>query len=253
MRKPPRTAAVFGSGAVGTALARALPEAGVRVVATWSRSRRTQLPALGGVDLVFLAVSDDAIAPLCEQLYVTVDQLVVHLAGALDLSPLDAARRQQARVGSLHPLRAIGPGDRFRGAAAGITADTRDTARHLSRLARRLGMSPVEVPARARPLYHAAAVLAAGAQVTLFSQAVRLFRSATHSTAAQARAALLPLSRSALDRLRTLPPEMAITGPAARGDLKTIAAHREALPKYVLPLYDELTRVAIALRRKPRR
>jgi predicted short-subunit dehydrogenase-like oxidoreductase (DUF2520 family) len=251
--KAPRTAVVLGTGAMGSALARALAEAGIEVLATWTRSDRGPLPSLRGADLVFLAVSDDAIAPLCEQLDVTMDQLVVHLAGALDLTVLQAARRQEARVGSLHPLRAIKAGDDFRGAAAGISGDTSGTRRHLSSLARRLGMAPFEVPARSRPLYHAAAVLAAGAQVALFSEATRVFRKATRSSERRARAALLPLSRSALEKLEALPPEDAITGPAVRGDRKTIAAHRKALPRDVLPLYDELTRIAVALRKKPRR
>lgn len=248
-----RTAAVLGAGAVGGALVRALPRAGVKILAHWTRSQGRPLPGLRGADLVFLAVSDDAVAPLCEKLEVTSGQLVVHLAGALDLSVLDAARRRQARTGSLHPLRAIQPGDGFRGAAAGISGDGPATRRQLSALARRLGMSPFEVAGRSRPLYHASAVLAAGAQVALFSEAVRAFRKATGSTEPQARAALLPLSLGALEKLERLPPERAITGPAARGDMNTIAAHRRSLPKDLLPLYQELTRVALALRRKSRR
>src|SRR2546423_1429696 len=65
----------------------------------------------------------------------------------------------------------------------------------------------------------------------------------------EARAALLPLALSALEKLRRESPAEAITGPAARGDLDTIAAHRRVLPRDLLALYDQLTRVSLALRR----
>lgn len=111
-------------------------------------------------------------------------------------------------------------------------------------------MRPLAIPDASRALYHAAAVLAAGAQVALFSQAVEAFRSATRTSEPAARAALLPLSLGALHKLFTLSAAQALTGPAARGDLETIAAHRAALPKDLLRLYDELTRFSLALKKR---
>ena len=248
-----RTAVVLGRGSVGTALARALPAAGVEVVGTWTRSDGKPLPDVRAADLVFLAVSDDAVEALCERLSVGRGQLVVHLAGALDLTALDSARKRGARVGSLHPLRAMKADDDFAGATAGISGDGAPSRTALSVLARDLGMTPLQVPARSRPLYHAAAVLAAGAQVALFSEAIRAFRKATKASEREAREALLPLTESAIGKLRSLPPARAITGPAVRGDQRTIAAHRRALPKDALRLYDELTRIAVSLRKKPSR
>ena len=110
-------------------------------------------------------------------------------------------------------------------------------------------MTPLPTSGRGRALYHAAAVLAAGAQVALFAEAVRTFRKATGAKEPEARAALLPLALSALEKLRRESPAEAITGPAARGDLDTIAAHRRVLPRDLLALYDQLTRVSLALRR----
>lgn len=247
--KPLRTAAVLGNGAVGSALLRELPKASVRVVARWTRSAKKPLPSLVDADAVFLAVKDSAVEELCAQLPVRRGQLVVHLAGALPLSALDAATRRGGRAGSLHPLRAILAGDDFQGAAAGISGSTATARGQLFALAEHLGMTPLLIPDRSRALYHASAVLAAGAQVALFSEAVRAFRLATRSTEAAARAALLPLALGALGKLRDLPAAKAITGPAARGDLRTIDAHRAVLPKDLLALYDELSRIALALRR----
>jgi len=244
------TAAVLGGGAVARALLEALPAAGIRVLASWHRRSGLMPPPLRDVDLVLLAVSDGAVAEVCASLEVGPGQLVAHLAGALGLSPLASARRKGARTGSLHPLRAFTraePG-RFRGASAGIAGSDAATIEDLCEVARQLGMAPLRTSGRSRALYHAAAVLAAGAQVALFSEAIRAFRKATGASESEARAALLPLALGALEKLRGDSPDNAITGPASRGDLETIAAHRRALPPDLLPLYDQLTRVALRLR-----
>jgi predicted short-subunit dehydrogenase-like oxidoreductase (DUF2520 family) len=180
---------------------------------------------------------------------------VTHLAGALGLQPLASARRKGAKTGSIHPLRAFVRGQHqdFHGAAAGISGSDAATRARLADLARRLGMMPLETTDRSRPLYHAAAVLAAGSQVALFSEAVRAFRKATGASEPAARAALLPLTLGALDKLRSQPAAISLTGPAARGDLQTISAHRRSLPRDLLPLYDALTRVMLALSKDARR
>jgi predicted short-subunit dehydrogenase-like oxidoreductase (DUF2520 family) len=179
---------------------------------------------------------------------------VAHLAGALGMASLAPARRKGARTGSLHPLRAFPSGEpgRFSGAAAGIAGSDASARRDLATLARRLGMRPLATGKGSRALYHAAAVLAAGAQVALFSEAVRAFRKATGTGEREARAALLPLALGALEKLRERTPAAALTGPAARGDLATIRAHRAALPMDLLELYDRLTAVALNLRKPSR-
>jgi predicted short-subunit dehydrogenase-like oxidoreductase (DUF2520 family) len=245
------TAAVLGGGAVARALLQALPVAGVRVLASWHRRSGLEPPPLRDVDVVLLAVSDEAVAEVSGRLEVGPGQLVAHLAGALGLAPLAAARRKGARTGSLHPLRPFrgADSDGFQGFAAGISGSDASAAADLAQLAVRLGMTPLLTRDRSRALYHAAAVLAAGAQVALFSEATRAFRKATGVPEPQARAALLPLALSALEKLRREPPEAAITGPALRGDGATIAAHRRALSADLRRLYDQLTRVAMRLRR----
>jgi predicted short-subunit dehydrogenase-like oxidoreductase (DUF2520 family) len=244
--RPLLTAAVLGGGAVGEALLEELPKAGVKVLASWKRSSGLAPPPLLDVDVIFLAVHDAAVAPVCKLIEVGTRQLVAHLAGALPLDALRAVRRKGARVGSLHPLRAFVRGQRqdFRGAAAGIAGSDAGARQQLAALARRLGMQPIATRDRSRALYHAAAVLAAGSQVALFAEAVR------GTSEPQARAALLPLALGALEKLRAHPAALALTGPAVRGDLETISAHRRALPKDLLPLYDQLTSVMLKLSSK---
>jgi predicted short-subunit dehydrogenase-like oxidoreductase (DUF2520 family) len=255
-RALPRSAAVLGGGCLGTVLAAALPAAGIPLAVAWDRSPRAApfratLDRLAKAELIFLAVSDPAVALLCRRIAPLLgpSHLVVHCAGALGLEPLAPARARGARVGSLHPLRAVPRGSDasiLAGAAAGVAGESPRTRTRLFEVARALGMTPIAVTG-ARPLYHAGAVLAAGATVALFSRAVEAFRRATGATERAARAALLPLARGALAALETRTPRDALTGPVPRGDAATVARHRRALPVHLVPLYDELTRAALSL------
>ncbi|MFL5364927.1 MAG: DUF2520 domain-containing protein [Myxococcales bacterium] len=252
----PRSAAVLGGGALGSALVPALLAAKIPVALAWDRARKPSpwspdLHRVRHAELVLLTVTDGAVAEVCRLAAPSIGpgQLVAHCAGALDLEPLLSARRRGARIGSLHPLRAVPPGSGsgiLRGAAAGIAGEESETRERLSAVARALGMTPVEV-CGSRPLYHAAAVLAAGATVALFARAVDAFGAATGASEEAARKALLPLSIGALSALEERTPLQALTGPIARGDARTVAAHRAALPRDLLPLYDELARAALRL------
>ncbi len=244
----------------------ALRTVGVRVVAAWSRTPRTPqwrsgpLPrGLREAELLLLSVADGAVGPLCAQLVaerlVGPGQIVAHLAGALDLSPLAPALAAGAKVGSLHPLRAIPPGSRadaFSGAAAGVEGSDDDVRGLLGALAQSLQMLPLAA-AGSRALYHAAAVLAGGAQVALFAEAVRAFQAATGSSEPEARAALLPLAKGALDALAAREPAQAITGPVPRGDAETLTLHLRALESHdarTAALYRQLSRAALELSRQ---
>jgi predicted short-subunit dehydrogenase-like oxidoreductase (DUF2520 family) len=266
----PRTVAVLGGGSMGTALVPALRRANLRVSTAWSRNphpgpwRTGPLPrALREAELVVLAVSDAAIAGICAQLVeeklVMPGQLVVHLAGALPISVLDPALRAGARTGSLHPLRAVipsGPPDVLKGATAAISASDESARAQLFAVAHALSMTPLSVGDGRRALYHAAAVLAGGAQVALFAEAVRAFQLATGATEPEARAALLPLSQGALAALQGRTPAAAMTGPVLRADTDTIAAHLEALQDAdpaLRALYEALAQAALRLARTSER
>jgi predicted short-subunit dehydrogenase-like oxidoreductase (DUF2520 family) len=262
----PRTAAVLGGGAVGGVLLPALRTIGVRVVAAWTRSPKTPqwrggpLPrGLREAELIILSVTDASVGPLCAQLVAErllgPGQIVAHLAGALDLTPLAPALAAGAKVGSMHPLRAVPPGSRadaLSGAAAGIEGSDDEVRGMLHALAQALHMLPLAA-AGSRALYHAAAVLAGGAQVALFSEAVRAFQSATGASEPEARAALLPLTKGAIETLSSQDPAQAITGPVTRGDVATVSGHLKALDSHdarTAQIYRQLSQAASELSKK---
>src|SRR5579885_1875177 len=95
-----------GAGAVGTALARALAARGAHVVAVTARrvehaealarsipgcqAYATPSEVATASDIIFLAVPDDAIAPVAEAIVWSPGQAVVHFSGARDASILAA-------------------------------------------------------------------------------------------------------------------------------------------------------------------
>jgi len=88
-----------------------------------------------------------------------------------------------------------------------------------------MGAEPVVVAEEARPLYHAALAHGANHLVTLVAQSLELLRSAGIEPADRV---LAPLLSAALDNaLRH--GDAALTGPVARGDDGTVAAHLAAL------------------------
>jgi predicted short-subunit dehydrogenase-like oxidoreductase (DUF2520 family) len=245
--------AVIGAGRVGTAFAVLLERAGYRVASasgsdsTSDRVRRF-LPftrfwpgpeaahAAQEGDVVILGVPDDQIEPLCTHLAqegaFRTGQTVVHLSGSRGLDVLRSALDAGAGVLSLHPLQSfpdVTTGiERLPGSAIAVTASSAEAVALGEALARDVGGIPFALSDEDRPLYHAAAVFAANYLVAVEAVAERLFQGAGLDKPLPM---FSPLARAALDSALERGPHEALTGPAVRGDLGTIARNLEALAR----------------------
>ncbi|HEY5833133.1 Rossmann-like and DUF2520 domain-containing protein [Streptomyces sp.] len=259
-QKPARLAVgVVGAGRVGPALAAALKRAGHRPVAASAvsdASRRRAEALLPGVplrepaavlaeaDLVLLTVPDDALPALVTGLAgtgaVRPGQLVVHTSGRYGTSVLEPALRAGALPLALHPAMTFTgtPVDvqRLVGCSFGVTAPG-ELRMAAEALVIEMGGEPEWIEEAARPLYHAGLAIGANHLVTLVAQARDLLKEAG---VAEPGRMLGPLLGAALDNaLRS--GDAALTGPVARGDAGTVAAHLrelrvhapEAVPSYV--------------------
>ena len=162
---------------------------------------------------------------------------VVHFSGGTSLAALAAAAGPRACV---HPLQTVWPErgpDQLEGAHAAVTGDWELGAG----LARDLGMIPFALADAAKPVYHAASVFASNYLVTLTHAAVSLLGQAGLERE-MALMALRPLQHRSVD-VAGLPP----TGPIARGDAATIAAHLDAVGPELAPLYRALGRATLPL------
>ena len=226
----PSHTVVIGAGRVGSVVAARL---GARAYG------RGEAVPLDGVELVCIATPDGAIAETCRSLAPRLDEnvAVVHFSGATSVHALDSAPGPKACV---HPVQTVwpdrGPGQ-LEGAHAAVTGDWETGVR----LARELGLEPFPLADDMKVVYHAAMVFASNYLVTITRTAVEL------------------LERTGLDRdlaLRVLAPlqhrtvEVAgegPTGPLARGDAETVAAHLEAVGPEIASLYRALGRATLPL------
>ncbi|MGW0735297.1 Rossmann-like and DUF2520 domain-containing protein [Streptomyces sp. NPDC002851] len=244
------TVGVVGAGRVGPALAASLQLAGHRPVAVSGvsdasvRRAATLLPdvpivtpaeVLARAELVLLTVPDDALPGLVEGLAATgavrPGQLLVHTSGRYGTGVLEPALRAGALPLALHPAMTFTgtPVDvqRLAGCAFGVTAPE-ELRLAAEALVIEMGGEPEWIAEEARPLYHAALALGANHLVTLVAEAMELLRDAGVSAPDRM---LGPLLGAALDNaLRS--GDAALTGPVARGDAGTVAAHVAELRKH---------------------
>jgi predicted short-subunit dehydrogenase-like oxidoreductase (DUF2520 family) len=214
---------VIGSGRVGSAVSARLTERGFAV-------------GVEDPELVLLCVPDGAVAEVAGSM--EPGPWVAHVSGATPL----AALAPHVRRFSVHPLqtftRARGP-EQLDGAWAAVTAETEAALETGRWLAETLGLRPFELADSARTLYHAGAVFASNYLVTLQRSASLLFESAGAPPEA-----LEPLMR------RTIDNGFELTGPIARGDWDTVAAHRAAIHEHraeLDQLYEALAGATLAL------
>ncbi|MEM7275717.1 MAG: DUF2520 domain-containing protein [Actinomycetota bacterium] len=245
---------VIGPGRAGRSLAIALTRAGWELAATYGRGDDPG-PAGGDggggsggvgsgpeVDLVIIAVPDDAIAIVAAAVRPT-DAAVLHCSGAKPLTVLAPHRR----VGSVHPLISLpdpetGAERLADGASFAVAGD-----RAAGEVVAALGGRIIEVPDDRRALYHAAASVGANHLVALCAQVERLADAAGVPVDAY-----WNLMAATLDNVRATGARRALTGPAARGDLATIAAHLRAIDEAEHRLYLTLADAAADLADAPR-
>ena len=198
---------------------------------------------------VVLAVPDDQIAATCAALPWRAGQAIVHSSGALDLGALGAAAARGALRGCVHPLQSFpdrgGNPERFAGIRCGVEAD-RALLRPLTALVRALGATPLSLRGVDRAGYHAAAVLASNYVVALHAAAERAW-ALSGLPARSARSALASLTLGAATALQARTLERALTGPLARGDVRTLQGHLRALDAApeLRALYVQLGRVLL--------
>ena len=251
----------IGAGTVGTALSVRLSSKGYQVIAVSSRSQTSAkklAQAVSGchafnnnqdvadtAELIFITTPDDAIAPVASEIQWHRGQSVVHCSGALSTDILESAKKLGAQVGAFHPLQTFAsvkqaieniPGSTFAVEAEEPLLST------LKDMATALDSHWIELKANDKVVYHAAAVIACNYLVTLVKLATDLWQS-FNIPQSQATQALLPLIRGTIHNIDTVGIPQCLTGPIARGDIKTIKKHLDALQKVapaLLSTYQEL-------------
>lgn len=229
------SARIVGPGRAGRSLAQALSSVGWEIEVL---SRSDQVAqAASGVDAVVIATPDGVIAEVAAAIRAVPDTVVLHLSGSTGPDVLAPHPRRAA----LHPLvplpnAQVGAERLLSGVTYAVAGDPLAET-----MARSLGGRVVRVADQDRVAYHAAACVAANHVVALLGQVQRVAAAAGLDLEA-----FLPLARAAVDDVGRLGPVAALTGPAARGDWRTLEGHLAVLDEAEAAGYT--AGVALALR-----
>jgi predicted short-subunit dehydrogenase-like oxidoreductase (DUF2520 family) len=237
---------VVGRGRLGTSLARALRDGGVEVSLWSGRGRWPRTTP--DVDVALIAVADPFIEGVAERLAMRLPSraVVLHASGARGADALVAVARRPSGVA--HPLVSFagGPSPTLAGATL-VVAGAPRARRAAHALAGRLAMRVVDADVHG-PRYHAAAALVANGGAALAAASVRALEQVGIARRDAERAVAM-LLRSVAENIASVGLPRALTGPIVRGDASTVAAHRAALDRRTLRIYDALAPVILDVAR----
>jgi predicted short-subunit dehydrogenase-like oxidoreductase (DUF2520 family) len=263
---------IIGPGRLGGALALALSDSGSKIVEIVYRSRpRAKLlasklyppPTLASIDnvravkgkVVLITVPDDEISNVVNAIagHLPDACAAFHTSGSLSSDELAPLRSKTCSVASIHPLASISgwmdSSDKFKRVFYCLEGDP-SAIRIGQKLVSQLGGQSFSISSEHKPLYHAAALTAAGHVTSLFDMAIG-FMAKAGVERRKARKLLQPLLSSVADNLAVNDTKKALTGTYARADESTMNRHLKALhesaTKDEMIIYIELALRSIAL------
>jgi len=209
-------------------------------------------------DVVFITTPDDVISHTCQQIMenngFNEGTIVYHCSGSLPSSILESAMKSGHPVGSFHPLQSFStkhlrpnPFENIYISVEGMKGATEMG----KTIAHGLKAYFTEVSTDEKTLYHAAAVVASNYLVTLLDMAKQLN---IHAGVSEniALKILKPLIQGTLNNIENQGISNALTGPIARGDVRTIQNHvqhiSQSLP-HLLDLYKKLGQYTLPIAR----
>jgi len=242
--------ALIGTGKMARAFGKYLSERGQPIAGLWGRNPEAAKEAADFVgtevkvtlnalietsEVIFLAVSDDAIEDVAKTLVSCGSSLkgkwIGHLSGCKDYKALDVLERCGAKPFSLHPLQTVADPETGVNALreAVLTLDAEDSNRYvLKNWLQELGNPVVQLEPGKKALYHLGACIASNYVMTLMNLALQVFQDVGFEDA-DAMTALSTLLSGTEQNFRNLGPVSGLTGPVSRGDFKTVESHFESL------------------------
>lgn len=226
---------IIGQGNVATHLCVAFAGTDNEVIQVNSRTLE-DLPE--DCDFYLLCVSDNAIEEVASRLPESLRGIVAHTSGT---TPVETLRPYAKQYGVLYPLMTFSRDaeidySRIPFFPEGATAEI---AESLKSLCLELSRYVTVMDSRQRMLMHVASVFTCNFTNYMWDIAYGLMKERDVPFRY-----MLPMIEAALQKLQYMSPRQAQTGPASRGDTKTIEAHRELLrekdPK-LADLYSQIS------------
>ena len=182
--------------------------------------------------IIWLCVSDDAIAPVASELAKTGDwkgKIVLHSSGARSSRELEPLRARGAAVGSLHPMQTfVRASEATLGGVSFAVEGDPAAVRVGRRIAHDVGGSVFTIRPEAKVLYHAMGSFCSPMVVASLSTAERIAKAAGIPPTA-AKRIIHPLLQQTIANYLSKGTVAAFSGPINRGDVNTVRKHLEAL------------------------
>jgi predicted short-subunit dehydrogenase-like oxidoreductase (DUF2520 family) len=227
---------IIGSGNVAWHLAPELENAGHRIVEVYSRNLQhakkiqnrlyhaelnTNLDFSSSQSEVFMmCISDDAIEEVAQEIVLPDNAILVHTSGSQSINVLNYAATENSGV--FYPLQTFTKSKRisFEDIPILIESENKHTSRMLKNIGKSISKKVLKVSSKDRLAVHIAAVFACNFTNHLFASAENILKKQGFEFGL-----LRPLIAETINKGLDLGPKNAQTGPAARGDLKTLEKH----------------------------
>ncbi len=226
---------IIGTGRMAYHLGHAMVQADIQVLGITGRNAdkandlgrfldrpvlRWEQP-LPEADIILITTSDDAIHEVAAKLDPR-SRVVVHTAGAVGLDVL----APHAHRGVIWPVQTLSHGAPIdlQDVPLIVDGNTAEAREAVLKLARAISGSVFELTHEQREVMHLAAVLTSNFPVFLVREAQRLLKEQRLPPGL-----LMPLWRTTANKVSTIGPDQALTGPARRGDISSIQRHLDLL------------------------
>ena len=225
---------IIGSGNVAQHLIKVMQiAANVNLVQVFARNKKSinhlvkddkitsDYNAIKEADVYIISVSDNAIAEVAENLPFK-NRLVVHTSGTSELSVLDAKNRK----GVFYPLQTFSKSKEinFSSIPICLEAENEEDFKTLQSLSQNISEKVFPISSEQRKSLHVAAVFVCNFVNHMYTIGNQICEE--HNVPFEV---LKPLIMETAQKISTLKPEDAQTGPALRNDTKTINKHLEFL------------------------
>lgn len=246
--------AIIGNGKVGQSLAQLANKKNYKTELI-GRDVADQQRACDTADLIIIAVSDDVIKELAQQLaqHIAKPVIVTHCSGALSSDELSSAELAGALTASCHPLNTFPTLDAslktFNNIDHGsylFAEGNNDALSALNHFYTSLGFKFRTIDKQAKSQYHLACSMACNYFTVLMHSSLDIAESAGLQRD-EFYSALSPLLNKTIENINNFGSLNSLSGPIARGDLVTIKKHQKALAEQnnnTRALYAELGKIA---------
>lgn len=228
---------LIGSGNVAFSIGDALQQKGLVCQQVWSRNTKNAKRLAGqlkseaiselyqidlSTDFILIAVSDDAIASVSAQIPAS-RAIVLHTSGTVDLK---AIAPHHKKTGVFYPLQTIRKNAKtaWKKIPILLEGNSTSTARHIRSVAEKLSTTVISMNSEQRKRIHLAAVLACNFSNHFFHLAETQLKKVK-----QPLSLLAPLITTTVENALQGNAGKKQTGPAKRGDQKTMQAHLDLL------------------------